>query len=254
VGPAVSLFSREFYLDIRNILSEDGIVARQTGSMFLQEEEMPTNFRHMKEIFPEVCVFTSDVPLYQGGKFSFIAGSKKIGIFKKDLEELRKRYIESGIQTAYYSPYIHISAMDLPHYIQNLLSKITWGEELIIDMAGCNQEVMKSAEKLKEFVQKLCDVINMKRYGETLIEDFGHAKLRTSGFSLVQLIETSSITAHFANYWGYVCLNVFTCAKFDPEKVIKFTKEFFGAEKIKGVLLKRGEFLEKEIQMIKFDD
>lgn len=250
VGPAVSLFSREFYLNIKKILADGGIVVRQTGSMFLQEEEMPTNFRHMKEIFPEICVFTSDIPLYHGGKFSFIAASNKIGIFKKDLEELRRKYAESGIETAYYSPDVHVASMFLPHYIQNALSKVSYGEELIIDMAGCNQETIKSAERIKEFVVKLCDVIKMKRYGDTIIEDFGHAKFRTSGFSIVQLIETSSIVAHISNYWGYVCLNVFTCAKFDPQEVVRFVKEFFEAEKIKAVLIKRGEFLEKEIQMI----
>lgn len=254
VGPAISLFSREFYLNIEKILSEDGIVVRQTGSMFLQEEEMPTNFRHMREIFPEICVYSSDVPLYHGGKFSFIAASNKIGIFAKDLEGLRRQYRESGIKTAYYSPDVHIASMELPHYIQNSLSTISFGEELVIDMAGCNQETIKSADRWKEFVVKLCDVIKMKRYGDTIIEDFGHAKFRTSGFSVIQLIETSSITAHIANYWGYICLNVFTCAKFNPQEVIQFAKEFFEAKKIKGILIKRGEFLEKEIQIVNLNE
>ena len=254
VGPAVTLFSREFYLKIKNVLSEDGIIVRQTGSIFLQEEEMPTNFRHMKEIFTEVCVFTSDVPLYQGGKFSFIAASNKTGIFQNDLEEIRRKYKESGIETAYYSPEMHVASMELPHYIQNSLSKVAFGEELVIDMSGCDQDIIKSKGKMKEFAVTLCDVINMERYGETIVEDFGHAKSRTSGFSVIQLIETSSIVVHISNYWGYACLNIFTCAKFDPKLVIKFTKEFFKAEKIKATLIKRGEFLEKEIQTINLTD
>jgi spermidine synthase len=254
VGPAVSLFTREFYLGIKKILSEDGIVVRQTGSIFLQEEEMPTNYRHMKEIFSEVCVFTSDVPLYQGGIFSFTAASNMAGIFNKDLEEIRRRYYESGVGTIYYSPEMHIASMKLPHYIQNSLSKVAYGEELVIDMAGCDQEIIKSEAKMKEFAAALCDVIKMKSYGDTIVEDFGHAKARTSGFTVVQLIETSSIVAHISNYWGYVCLNIFTCAKFDPIAVISFVKEFFKAEKIKATLIKRGEFLEKEIQTINLTD
>lgn len=250
VGPAISLFSREFYLNVKKILGDDGIVIRQAGSMFLQEEEMSTNFRHMKEIFQEVCVFSSDVPLYHGGKFSFLAASNEFGAFRKDLEELRKKYNESKIETIYYSPDIHIASMHLPQYVQNSLSKVNFGEELIIDMAGCNQETIKSAEKMKEFVTKLCDILKMKRYGETIIEDFGHAKFRTSGFSVVQLIETSSIVAHISNYWGYVCLNIFTCMKLDAQEVIRFTKEFFEAEKIKAILIKRGEFLEEKIKIV----
>lgn len=250
IGPAVTLFTREFYLNIKNILSDNGVVVCQSGSLFLQEEEMPSNFRHMKEIFREVCVFTSDIPIYNGGKFSFVAASDKADIFKKDVDELRRRFSESGIQTVYYTPYVHLSSMDLPHYLNDILSKVTYGEELVIDMAGCNQEIIKSSEKMREFVVRLCDVPKMKRYGDTIVENFGHAKLRTSGFSVVQLIETSSITAHISNYWGYVCMNIFTCSKVNPQEVIKFTKEFFEAEKIKAILIKRGSFLEKEIQII----
>ncbi|MFC2142934.1 polyamine aminopropyltransferase [Candidatus Aenigmatarchaeota archaeon] len=255
IGPAVSLFTREFYLDIEGVLSDDGIVVRQTGSSFLQEDDMPSNYRQSKEIFDDLAVFTSNVPTYQGGEFTFLAASNKKGVFNFNKEELEKRYNESGIKTHYYSPEKHIASAKLPRYIENHLSKAYYGEELVLDLSGCNQETIKSEEKWREFVANLCDnVLKMKRYGDTVVKNFGHGKAKTSGLTVVQLIETSSIVAHISNYWGYVCLNIFTCAAFDPKETIKFAKEFFGAESVKAVFIKRGEFLEKGIDITNLTD
>ena len=72
-----------------------------------------------------------------------------------------------------------------------------------------------------------CDtVIHMKRYGEPLIPHFGHENPITSGYSLVQLIETSSVTAHFSEFKRSVYLNIFSCAYYDPKATEKFCKGF----------------------------
>ena len=79
----------------------------------------------------------------------------------------------------------------------------------------------------------------MKRYGKPLIPHFGHDNPITSGYSLVQLIETSSITAHFSELKKSVYLNIFSCAWFDVKKTQAFCKKFFNAKKIESHLLKR---------------
>ena len=79
----------------------------------------------------------------------------------------------------------------------------------------------------------------MKPYGEPLIPDFGHSLSKTAGPSLVQLIESSAITAHYSPHWRIVCLNIFTCKSFDAKKTLKFVKEFFDAGRARAFLLKR---------------
>jgi len=101
-----------------------------------------------------------------------------------------------------------------------------WGIEAQIDLHDCNPDSIRDAELIKKFVVELCDFIGMKRYGECQVVHFGEDE-RVAGFSMTQLIETSLISGHFANATNTVYLNVFSCKYFDPEKVAKFSKEFF---------------------------
>jgi len=54
-----------------------------------------------------------------------------------------------------------------------------------------------------------------------------------SGFSMTQLIETSLISAHFANQSNTTYLDVFSCKTYDPKVVAEFSKKFFKARKVK---------------------
>jgi len=115
-----------------------------------------------------------------------------------------------------------------------------FGQELILNLYDCDLAKISSGEEIKKFVVELCDnVIHMKRYGEPLIPHFGHDNPITSGYSLVQLIETSSVTAHFSEYKKSVYLNIFSCAWFDAKKTEEFCKTFFGAARVESHLLKR---------------
>lgn len=119
-------------------------------------------------------------------------------------------------------------------------SKENYGQELILDLYYCNLKKISSGRDIKRFVTELCDhVIHMKRYGKPLVPHFGHDNPVTSGYSLVQLIETSSVTAHFSEYKRSVYINIFSCAPFDPKKTTLFCKKFFGAKRVKSHLLKR---------------
>ena len=50
-----------------------------------------------------------------------------------------------------------------------------------------------------------------------------------SGFSMTQLIETSLISAHFANQTNTTYLDIFSCKFYDPQKAADFARGFFGA-------------------------
>ena len=103
-----------------------------------------------------------------------------------------------------------------------------WGVSSSIDLYDCDLALMQNAEAIREFVKILCDRIKMRRYGETQVVFFGDEP-RVQGFSMTQLIETSLISAHFADASRAIYLDVFSCAPYDPEEVAKFAAEYFKA-------------------------
>ena len=119
------------------------------------------------------------------------------------------------------------------------MTKKIYGYELIMDLYGCNRKIIGSKKKLKEYIDELCRLIKMKKYGRTLLQYFGEKKAYTKGYSLVQLIETSSITGHFSELWGRAYINIFSCKKFDHIAARKFTRQFFQAAKIKNTFFIR---------------
>ena len=125
-------------------------------------------------------------------------------------------------------------------YAKSKKEKNFYGQELILNLYGCDLATISSEKEIKRFVITLCDdVIKMKRYGEPFIPHFGHENPLTSGYSLVQLIETSSVTAHFSEYKKSIYLNIFSCAWYDEKKTKKFCKDFFKAKKVTATFIKR---------------
>ena len=112
------------------------------------------------------------------------------------------------------------------------MTKNIYGYELIMDLYECETEIITSKKQLKTYIDTLCDLIKMKKYGKALIPYFGEKAQYTKGYSLVQLIETSSITGHFSDHWHTAYINIFSCKKYDAAKAKKFTKEFFGAKRM----------------------
>ena len=104
-----------------------------------------------------------------------------------------------------------------------------WGIATSLDMYDCNPETIRNADEIKRFVIELCDLIEMKRFGECQVVNFGEDE-RVAGYSMTQLIETSLISAHFANTSNAVYLDVFSCKYYEPEVVAEFAMKFFGGK------------------------
>lgn len=103
-----------------------------------------------------------------------------------------------------------------------------WGVSSAIDLYECDLALMQNADAIREFVKILCDRIKMRRYGETQVVFFGDEP-RVQGFSMTQLIETSLISAHFADASRAIYLDVFSCAPYDSDDTAKFAAEYFKA-------------------------
>jgi S-adenosylmethionine/arginine decarboxylase-like enzyme len=103
-----------------------------------------------------------------------------------------------------------------------------WGVSSCINLYDCDLSLMQNAEAIRKFVVLLCDRIKMRRYGETQVVFFGDEP-RVQGFSMTQLIETSLISAHFADASRAIYLDVFSCAPYDPDDTAQFAAEYFKA-------------------------
>jgi S-adenosylmethionine/arginine decarboxylase-like enzyme len=112
-----------------------------------------------------------------------------------------------------------------------------WGYHLILDSGGCDHEAITSYDTIYAFVKELVVEIDMVAYGEPQIVNFGSGN--KAGYTLVQLIETSNICAHFVNEHDHVYLDVFSCKTFDPETVISLVQKHFKATTYNTAFLER---------------
>ena len=133
------------------------------------------------------------------------------------------------------SPCIAYQAMPEP---ENGGRSTPWGWHLVLNLYDCDLASIQSAKVIRQFVIDLCDLIDMRRFGEPTIVNFGEDP-RVSGYSLVQLIETSNICAHFADQSRAVYIDIFSCKKFEPEAAAEFCMTAFGAEKASGTFISR---------------
>ncbi len=121
---------------------------------------------------------------------------------------------------------MHSLSTKKENVITNATAPRYWGLSSCIDLYECDLKLMQNAEAICQFVKLLCDRIKMRRYGETQVVHFGDEP-RVNGFSMTQLIETSLVSAHFAEAGRAIYLDVFSCAPYEPEDVAKFALDYF---------------------------
>jgi len=117
-----------------------------------------------------------------------------------------------------------------------------WGQHLILDLAGCPRALLIDADHLRTWVKDLIVTIKMKAYGEPQIEHFATHSFDAAGFTLLQLIETSNICAHFAENLGQVYIDIFSCKSFDNDAAVAVCRKYFEPEVVELHLIERGRF------------
>ncbi|MBU2617028.1 MAG: S-adenosylmethionine decarboxylase [Nanoarchaeota archaeon] len=113
----------------------------------------------------------------------------------------------------------------------------SWGKFVAVDLNGCDESIRESV-MIRNFISGLCDVIGMKMKGSLHLERFGVGEL--DGYSCIQFIETSSVTAHFDEKDSRAFIDIFSCKDFDEGVAADFCKEFFNASEANVRVLERG--------------
>lgn len=101
-----------------------------------------------------------------------------------------------------------------------------WGYHFAVN-AVCDPAKVVDPDNIRAFSKALVEAIDMVAYGEPTVVHFAEHSADKAGYTLVQLIETSNICAHFVDSTGEMYLDVFSCKQFDPEVVLKKAHEFF---------------------------
>lgn len=105
-----------------------------------------------------------------------------------------------------------------------------WGLEAVVNVYNCDEKLISDGDYIKKFAKDIVDFIGMKAFGEPFIERFGSGNLY--GFTMIQPIYTSCITAHFAEEDRRIFINIFSCAPFSPNKTAEFAMNYFKGKSV----------------------
>ncbi len=123
VGPAMRLFTSDFYALVTRHLSSVGVVSAQSGSPWLQPDVITRNWQAMRPHFSHLHLYLTHVPTYPGGLWSFMLGARGVDPTAVSPAQLEERFRALGIETQYYTPAIHQAAFVLPPFVQRLIAQ-----------------------------------------------------------------------------------------------------------------------------------
>ena len=115
VGPAVSLFSEEFYGYCRDALKDNGIVITQAGGSYFHTKEFLSAYGNMKRAFGRAYGFAFPVIGYSP-PWNFVVGLKG----DVDFERVRA---EDSPDTKYYDAKRHMHMLYMPRYLREEMER-----------------------------------------------------------------------------------------------------------------------------------
>lgn len=121
-GPGEGLFTKEFYGNCYQALTEAGILVNQHESPYYQMHatSLQVSYEKMIGFFPQTKLYNAHIPTYPSGNWLFGFASKKLD----PIEDLKEEdWLALGIETQYYNTAIHKGSFALPNYVKKLLNK-----------------------------------------------------------------------------------------------------------------------------------
>lgn len=110
IGPAVKLYSMDFYESVKKNLRSDGIVVFQSESPWYHLDVITKQIDELKKIFKNVKLYLASIPSYPGGLWSFTIAA--------DIDFIKRRNdIPSGLR--YYNEDLIENLFVLPKFIKD---------------------------------------------------------------------------------------------------------------------------------------
>ncbi|MEX0929533.1 MAG: polyamine aminopropyltransferase [Balneolales bacterium] len=123
VGPAVDLFTREFYQNCHRALTEQGVLTAQTESPWVPayHNSIKTLFSSLDETFNTSAMYLGFVPLYPAGMWSFAFAGKGVHALAP---EVLHRVSSAGAvlqDLKYFNAEVHAASFALPNFVRDIL-------------------------------------------------------------------------------------------------------------------------------------
>ncbi|NPA48480.1 MAG: polyamine aminopropyltransferase [Thermodesulfobacteria bacterium] len=111
IGPAVALYTEEFYKNLFRLLRPQGRFIQQASIPRFYPETLPMAFKRAAKAFPRVEILRAPVPCY-GDEIAFITASKDGSAAAEPRREIRGRF---------YNPSVHRASFSIPSWWEELL-------------------------------------------------------------------------------------------------------------------------------------
>jgi S-adenosylmethionine/arginine decarboxylase-like enzyme len=115
---------------------------------------------------------------------------------------------------------------------------MNWGLHLLINCKACDLTLINDKDHILAFNNTIIERIGMTAHGQPQLE-FLLPGEDNEGYSLLQMITTSNITAHFVSRTGDAYIDVFSCKDFDVRVAIQTVVEYFKPESYKPTIIGR---------------
>ncbi len=120
-GPAIYLFTKEFYSILSKKMSEDGIFVSQSGSAeYFYTEFIRALSATLKEVFPYVAGYYDYIFSFQLN-WAFLIASKKYNPLERK-EEMKKRFEGIKDRVKYITPEYFFAKTVLPKYMEESMN------------------------------------------------------------------------------------------------------------------------------------
>ena len=112
---------------------------------------------------------------------------------------------------------------------------MVFGKHLIIDANLCCEENIKNLEKIKAFIDDLCEIGKMEKKGDLVVEVFPETKFNIEndlvGYSICQIISLSNITLHINFISRTIYMDFFTCGALKTDLIGVLFNNYFNFNK-----------------------
>jgi len=106
-----------------------------------------------------------------------------------------------------------------------------WGLSSMLDVRGVDLATISDPIRIERFIIELCHLLKVRRFGNPQIIRFGDDPT-VYGYSAVQLIETSLVSAHFVELSRTAYIDIFSCKWYDIRSIRIFALKYLSGTSI----------------------
>ncbi|XP_044741031.1 spermidine synthase [Chrysoperla carnea] len=122
VGPAVCLYTDDYFAKLKAALKPKGIICSQGGNAFNYSQEIRELIQVAKRTFSNVAYSTTNVPTYPSGQLGFLLATNDNTVnFEKPLTVFNDKQREE-MKLRYYDQNVHNASFQLPLFVKKTLN------------------------------------------------------------------------------------------------------------------------------------